>query len=285
MCPSISVQFSNFNSYFELLVAFTFAYASLKGFKDYINRVSLRAYDSFYSQKLQDVLAAVQVVAGPQTKPAIEEVNFNQYRDEIEKIEKICLGFYDDTFLQPMFFLAGLEYLFFLFIGGFQGQLGHLTVYLTVCLVFLFTVAYYLFVLIKLRQYSRHQTSPDNKKWLSSYIVLRTFGILNFAFLFVAAYLSYLIRSRGLSMFQDSDCFQGFFFCCGWKQLWESLGVMMAFAISVVPYLIYFFRNRLFIVHLEEAFDEKKRRTEQELERLVFKIVVQLSIIRPDEKT
>jgi len=86
-------------------------------------------------------------------------------------------------------------------------------------------------------------------------------------------------------MFQDSDCFQGFFFCCGWKQLWESLGVMMAFAISVVPYLIYFFRNRLFIVHLEEAFDEKKRRTEQELERLVFKIVVQLSIIRPDEKT
>jgi len=104
MCPSISVQFSNFNSYFELLVAFTFAYASLKGFKDYINRVSLRAYDSFYSQKLQDVLAAVQVVAGPQTKRAIEEVNFNQYRDEIEKIEKICLGFYDGTFLQPMFF-------------------------------------------------------------------------------------------------------------------------------------------------------------------------------------
>lgn len=285
MCPSITVQFSNFNSYFELLVAFTFAYASLKGFKDYINRVSLRAFDSFYSQKLQNVLSAIQTVAGPQTKPVIEKADFEHYREEIAKIEKICQGFYDGTFLQPMFFLAGLEYLFFLFIGGFQAQMGALTVYLTVCFVFASTLAYYLFVLFKLRQYALRQIPPDNKKWLSSYIVLRTFGILNIAFLIAASYLSAIIHSEQLPLFKDSDCFLGFFFCCGQKQLWESIGVIMAFGISVFPYMIYFYRNKLFISPLEDSFEDKKMKTEQELERMVFKIVMQLSIIKPDDKS
>ena len=59
----------------------------------------------------------------------------------------------------------------------------------------------------------------------------------------------------------------------------------MAFGISVFPYMIYFYRNRLFISPLEDSFEDKKKKTEQELERMVFKIVMQLSIIKPDDKS
>lgn len=284
MNPSASVQFSNFNSYFELLVAFTFAYASLKGFKDYINRVSLRDYDTFYTQKLEEILSAIQTVAGPQTKAVIEKADLKQTREKIATIEKICQGFYNGTFLQPMFFLAGLEYLFFLFLGGFQSHFGTLTIYLTVCFVFFSTLIYYLYVLVRLRQHSLQQIPPDNKKWLTSSVVLSFFGLVNFGFLFGAAYLSTVIHSQKWPLFQDGDCFRDFFFSCSYKRLWESIGVAMAFSISIVPYLIYFYRHKLFISHLEKIFDLQKEQTERELEGMVYKMIKQLSIIKPDDK-
>lgn len=272
LCVSVPVLLGNFNSYFELLIAFTFAYAGFKGFKEYINKVSFPDYD-----------IVLREVSGDQSRAlyaALEMTNrnFAKQKEDFERIARISLGFLQGNYLQPMFFLVGLQYIVFLILGGFQLQMGTLTVFMVVSMVCTATFLYYLFVYFKLRSHARKEIPIEEKRWLSAYWVLPIFGVIDLAIVISSVYFSAVLHRQ--EYFNDDPIFVGTVFCCGTKQFYESIAILMAILISVFPYAIYRLREWLFVSSLYLSLEEKRKTATQQLEE----VSRMLSVIKPDDE-
>jgi hypothetical protein len=266
-----SVSLSDFNSFFELMVAFTFAYAGLKGFKEYINRVSLRDYQMEYESRLNQVSSAILTVTGGKALAELEELNFSETEEALAlaNIERICTGFYDGTYLQPMFFLVGLEYLYFLILGGFQPHIGTMAVFGAVYLIAMSTIVYYIYVFLMLRRHVKSERSLENKPWLRSLSVLTVAGALCVILTIFSWGFAHYCELYRPHLFNDyvvwEDTFLGF-----WRnEMCEAGGVFLALSISFFPYNLYLYRVKLFISPLEHSYRIKAEAGKQKLDEIM----------------
>jgi hypothetical protein len=256
-----SLSLSNFNSYFELLIAFTFAYAGLPGFKEYLNRVSSREFNDLYEGEIKKLSHTLQLHSDTIRKTFVQDFEKLQtaYIDELTKLESTAKNFFNGTYFQPMFFLTGLVYIFFIIVGGFQESLGREVVFLYVLLVFALSMLYFGFVFLRLFIGVRRNQDFNDKWWLSSYWILPIYFGLCTVLLFLSMFIVHKF-SQEISDLADNKhiLLQGTFLECRLLFFIETVLVMMALLISIVPYVIYYFRNEMFNATIEKAFTQKE---------------------------
>jgi|GEM_PF-5267075 len=259
----------DFNSFFELLVAFTFAYSGLEGFREYFNKISSRDFDSQriknHIENLKTIRSRLVVFKGTnafehyQAKAASAENAIEDW----EAIDRERLGIYDGTKFRVMFYLTGALYLYFIILCGFHTVLNTITEYFTIAFLSAIALLYHLITWFVLSKHAKNEKT----RWG----FIQKIGTQTFVKAFVMICISATVLSFIIS--PHIDKYQLLYFDLQNRPIADIIPstrlemvkvviMSLVMSVSLVPYWLYYKRKNYFLDHYQRRSDETERNIE-----------------------
>ena len=186
---SALIELKDLSSFFELFVAYTFAYSNLSSVKDGVNKASVKdlddkvkEYELQYIKESENANDISVVNKSSELSPLITTKvdELNKKVQCLRQLKQVTDIFYSGDFLRPIFYLTGATYLFFIILSAFQNYLGDLAVIIIINLLFLYITLYscyyyyrYIYIYVKL-DFAKIDWQFPTKKTLKKLLLATT---------------------------------------------------------------------------------------------------------------
>lgn len=259
------IQLSSFNSYFELFVAFTSAYSGLPGFNTFINTLSLKKYEKknfSYHKRINELKQDYNVISKNSSEMAaflsrkIPDLEFHLVK--IKKVEQIADNIFSGLSFRPMFYLVCSIYIGLIIIGGMQGQLGNITVFITCFVITFYCIIYFIRAKSNLKKCATNEDfNYENIRYSTKKLVGTFFIICIFTIILCWVFSHYVTSCNWLI----NHC--NYRIRTSWiniqvNEIIKSLIILGTISISVIPFYLYYKREKLFFQFLKERFEKEK---------------------------
>lgn len=258
----------NFNSFFELMVAFTFAYNGSPHFREFINKVSTHRLNSEvtrkYKEQLEDIASQMILFAGADDQAQkhytkkLEKVK--TYVNEMDAISQSANDIYEGRPFKHIFMLAGSVYIFFIIICGFHPILNNTAEYLIILLLsFLSSIVY-----IKTIRFIRR--ASKGKKPRPTFLEENTAAMLACVFwttlvisiiIFLTSFIleDFLIRK----FYADISVSWANWMPITWLDVFKMIVVIAVISVSLIPFGVFYLRRWLFFGHHNTRWDSAEK--------------------------
>lgn len=261
-----SINLSNLNSYLELLIGFTFAYAGFEGFKNYINGISARDFNSSHAQfkeKLNNQKSKFLVILNSGRYLDRKQKQFNDLEKRYKNISNEILNVYNGVSFQSMFYLTGLYYLVYLIVGAFQGVISYKVIYPFICILSLVLFGFQFIVINVLKKRVQDDRRIVDSKWLDTHRAIKYFlGLSVVIFIFFGLLIPGNIDDQKVNAIfgnnQICDWHWGpfTFIQLEWRVLVKVVILLMVIIIPLMPYRFYYLRDKKLIKPLTDKLKE-----------------------------
>jgi hypothetical protein len=163
------------------------------------------------------------------------------------KIE--CEGFASGEFFKPIFFLIGANYIFFITAGGFQSLLGSRFTFCLIALLSLVTLTYFFWFWHLLSKQARGNEERKHIPLRSTYTVLRWYAVAIALSIVATIFLVRLSDPMHKCMLNGLDMYCVVNYNYSFCMYVRVVMAIFALSISILPYIIYNFRQKLFLAH------------------------------------
>ncbi|WP_018342377.1 hypothetical protein [Cytophaga aurantiaca] len=246
------LKIGDFNSYFELFVAFTFAYSGLSGFKDYINVASFHAYATIlekYSASLRETHLTVLIGGSERTKKWLNdkkdlaEIQLNLLRKIIVHSNAI----FDGTAFRSQFYLTGAIFLSLIILSGFEKAIGDTVTFITVFFISLISICYNRYANWRLTLQAKGKIDEIYiEKLMSSKVLM----IIYLIFFISSVGIGYLVHYKYSLILLNTICFETIDKVYLITVLKVSF-ILSFLLISLLPYLSYYKRRKFFVKYFD----------------------------------
>ncbi len=254
------INLSDLNSYLELLIGFTFAYAGFDGFKKYINGISARGFSlqiKSFKKTLEEKNDKFIVIKNSENFILKKNSDFTLLEEQFNNISNEILNIYNGTHFQSMFYLTGLFYLFYIILVVFQGVISYKIIYPVLLILSLAIIIFHIRVIYHIFSRVKNLNNIKDSKLLSSHLTIRRFIYFSIATFFIFG----LFVAGNLK----DDTINNFFSCTDFidlkynsitflyinnKACIKVLVLLSVISVPFLPYLFYYLRDRKFIMPL-----------------------------------
>lgn len=251
---SAQIDLKDLTSFFELFVAYTFAYNNLNSVKEGVNKASVKNLDEKVdeyektfkseSEKVLDISVADQNIdLSGVTAGKLEDLN--QTISDFKTIKQVTYVIYSGDFLRPVFYLTGAIYLFYILLSAFQNFVGDLTVLLIIDSITFCTWIFYIYYYIN---YIKPYTKGDfkNLNWeFPTKRTLKHFSVLaSIVVVLSIIYSSYLHENYPqIGIYNDRKLAN---FCFFSKiDIYNFLSVCGVLSLSIIPFSVFYYREKM----------------------------------------
>lgn len=258
----IPFHLNDFNSFFELLVAFAFAYAGVKTFRDFINDFSVKTstgkMETFAKsvQRSEEIYGSISIVtqqSAERIKSAISDKldKLKLQHQKISGINAIALEIYNGNRFESMFFLVGFVYILFILVGTLQNSFGNIFIFIFVTVI---SIAMYIFYGIsywQMDRLSRQKMFVDKDRCKNSRFMIKWF--------LLGAVLCFGISCKAAPIFNQYVYplhYDLISFLKG--NAGHYIYIFEALLLAIIPYGIYVKREQLLLKRIMNTFKKEE---------------------------